>query len=91
MSPEYGATMGFFPVDKVTLQYLKLTGRSDETVAMIEAYLCANNMFVDYNEGNLILTPPTSGTILPGITRKIVIDIACDHGCFGSLSSYFLC
>ncbi|CDP10817.1 unnamed protein product [Coffea canephora] len=50
MSPEYGATMGFFPVDHVTLQYLKLTGRSDETVAMIEGYLRANNMFVDYNE-----------------------------------------
>ncbi|KAK1396754.1 Aconitase domain-containing protein [Heracleum sosnowskyi] len=50
MSPEYGATMGFFPVDHVTLQYLKLTGRSDETVSMIEAYLRANNMFVDYNE-----------------------------------------
>ncbi|CAL5341724.1 unnamed protein product [Camellia sinensis] len=33
MSPEYRATMGFFPVDHVTLQYLKLTGRSDETVA----------------------------------------------------------
>lgn len=33
MSPEYGATMGFFPVDHVTLQYLKLTGRSDETVS----------------------------------------------------------
>ncbi|KAI4325086.1 hypothetical protein MLD38_030513 [Melastoma candidum] len=50
MSPEYGATMGFFPVDHVTLQYLKLTGRSDDTVAMIEAYLRANKMFVDYNE-----------------------------------------
>ncbi|KAG6416964.1 hypothetical protein SASPL_124405 [Salvia splendens] len=50
MSPEYGATMGFFPVDRVTLQYLKLTGRTEETVAMIEAYLRANNMFVDYNE-----------------------------------------
>lgn len=34
MSPEYGATMGFFPVDHVTLQYLKLTGRSDETVSI---------------------------------------------------------
>lgn len=33
MSPEYGATMGFFPVDHVTLQYLKLTGRKDETVS----------------------------------------------------------
>lgn len=32
MSPEYGATMGFFPVDHVTLQYLKLTGRCDATV-----------------------------------------------------------
>ncbi|PON91974.1 Aconitase/Iron-responsive element-binding protein [Trema orientale] len=50
MSPEYGATMGFFPVDHVTLQYLKLTGRSDETVAMIEGYLRANKMFVDNNE-----------------------------------------
>ncbi|XP_057457857.1 aconitate hydratase, cytoplasmic [Lotus japonicus] len=50
MAPEYGATMGFFPVDNVTLQYLKLTGRSEETVEMIEAYLRANKMFVDYNE-----------------------------------------
>ncbi|KAJ7981297.1 Aconitate hydratase [Quillaja saponaria] len=50
MSPEYGATMGFFPVDHVTLQYLKLTGRSDETVTMIEGYLRANKMFVDYDE-----------------------------------------
>lgn len=50
MSPEYGATMGFFPVDHVTLQYLKLTGRSDDTVSMIEAYLRANNMFVDYSQ-----------------------------------------
>ncbi|KAI8011238.1 hypothetical protein LOK49_LG06G01411 [Camellia lanceoleosa] len=46
MSPEYGATMGFFPVDHVALQYLKLTRRSEETVT----YLRANNMFVDYNE-----------------------------------------
>ncbi|KAL2988300.1 hypothetical protein AAZX31_11G078800 [Glycine max] len=50
MSPEYGATMGFFPVDHVTLQYLRLTGRSDETVSMIESYLRANKMFVDYSE-----------------------------------------
>ncbi|KAM3245332.1 hypothetical protein ACQJBY_056575 [Aegilops geniculata] len=55
MSPEYGATMGFFPVDHVTLDYLRLTGRSDETVSMIEAYLRANNMFVDYNEGFAVL------------------------------------
>ncbi|CAM8989050.1 unnamed protein product [Rhodiola kirilowii] len=53
MSPEYGATMGFFPVDHVTLQYLKLTGRTDETIAMIESYLRANKLFVDYNEPQL--------------------------------------
>ena len=35
MSPEYGATMGFFPVDHVTLEYMKLTGRSDEKVSSI--------------------------------------------------------
>uniref|UniRef100_A0A453EPS2 Aconitase/3-isopropylmalate dehydratase large subunit alpha/beta/alpha domain-containing protein n=1 Tax=Aegilops tauschii subsp. strangulata TaxID=200361 RepID=A0A453EPS2_AEGTS len=50
MTPEYGATMGFFPVDQVALDYLRLIGRSDETVSMIEAYLRANNMFVDCNE-----------------------------------------
>lgn len=39
MSPEYGATMGFFPVDHVTLQYLKLTGRSDETVSTLQDHI----------------------------------------------------
>src|SRR5213076_991102 len=43
MSPEYGATCGFFPVDDVTLQYLRLTGRSDERVALVEAY-CKENL-----------------------------------------------
>lgn len=40
MSPEYGATMGFFPVDHVTLQYLKLTGRNDETVRCPFFFCC---------------------------------------------------
>ncbi len=43
MSPEYGATCGFFPVDAETLRYLRLTGRSDENVALVEAY-CKENM-----------------------------------------------
>ncbi len=43
MSPEYGATCGFFPVDDETLRYLRLTGRSDERVALVEAY-CRENM-----------------------------------------------
>jgi aconitate hydratase len=43
MSPEYGATCGFFPVDDVTLQYMRLTGRSEERIALVEAY-CKENM-----------------------------------------------
>ncbi|HXV02715.1 MAG TPA: aconitate hydratase [Gaiellaceae bacterium] len=43
MSPEYGATCGFFPVDQVTLDYLRLTGRPDERVALVEAY-CKENL-----------------------------------------------
>jgi aconitate hydratase A / 2-methylisocitrate dehydratase len=43
MSPEYGATCGFFPVDGATLQYLRLTGRPDERIALVEAY-CKENM-----------------------------------------------
>ncbi|KAI9108570.1 hypothetical protein K1719_020454 [Acacia pycnantha] len=50
MCPEYGATMAFFPVDHVTLDYLRLTGRSEDMVSMIEAYLCENRLFIDYNE-----------------------------------------
>jgi len=43
MSPEYGATCGFFPVDDVTLGYLRLTGRSEERIALVEAY-CKENL-----------------------------------------------
>jgi aconitate hydratase len=43
MSPEYGATCGFFPVDQVTIDYLRLTGRSAERVALVEAY-CKENL-----------------------------------------------
>lgn len=45
MAPEYGATMGFFPVDNETLNYLRLTGRSEEQVALVEAYYKAQNLF----------------------------------------------
>ncbi|WLD57990.1 aconitate hydratase AcnA [Salinispirillum sp. LH 10-3-1] len=38
MAPEYGATCGFFPVDEVTLEYLRLTGRDDAVVERVEAY-----------------------------------------------------
>jgi len=45
MSPEYGATMGFFPVDDQTLTYLRLTGRSNAQVKLIEAYCKAQGLF----------------------------------------------
>jgi len=45
MAPEYGATMGFFPVDAETLKYLRLSGRSDAHVALVEAYTKAQGLF----------------------------------------------
>lgn len=45
MAPEYGATMGFFPVDDQTLEYLRLTGRSDEQIALVKEYLTAQGLF----------------------------------------------
>ncbi|MBJ3813591.1 aconitate hydratase AcnA [Shimwellia pseudoproteus] len=45
MSPEYGATCGFFPVDQVTLDYMRLSGRSDEQIALVEAYCKAQGMW----------------------------------------------
>ncbi len=48
MAPEYGATMGFFPVDQETINFLKFTGRSEEQVALVEAYLKSTG-FVSHN------------------------------------------
>jgi aconitate hydratase len=45
MAPEYGATVGFFPVDEKTLEYFRSTGRSDERVAAIRSYYEAQGMF----------------------------------------------
>ena len=45
MAPEYGATMGFFPVDHETLKYLRLSGRSEEQVQLVEAYTRAQGLF----------------------------------------------
>ena len=45
MAPEYGATCGFFPVDEETLRYLKATGRSEERVALVEAYAKEQGMW----------------------------------------------
>ena len=57
MGPEYGATMGYFPVDEKTVEYFRTTGREPEQVAAIEAYFRAQGMFgmpkagdIDYSE-----------------------------------------
>jgi len=47
MSPEYGATCGIFPIDKETLKYLRLTGRSEEQIALAEAYAREQGLFHD--------------------------------------------
>ncbi len=47
MSPEYGATCGIFPIDKETLKYLRLTGRTDEQIALVEAYSREQGLFHD--------------------------------------------
>jgi aconitate hydratase len=49
MSPEYGATCGFFPVDDETLKYLRLTGRDEQHVALVEAYCKENALWHDPN------------------------------------------
>jgi aconitate hydratase len=45
MAPEYGATMGFFPVDERTLEFLRFTGRSDEVIRLVEAYTKEQQLF----------------------------------------------
>ncbi|HEX8583841.1 MAG TPA: aconitate hydratase AcnA [Allosphingosinicella sp.] len=47
MAPEYGATCGFFPIDGKTLEYLRLTGRSDEQIALTEAYAKAQGFWLE--------------------------------------------
>ncbi|MBF85808.1 MAG: aconitate hydratase AcnA [Acidobacteria bacterium] len=47
MAPEYGATIAIFPIDGMTLDYLKLTGRDEEHVALVEAYAKAQGLFRD--------------------------------------------
>jgi len=56
MAPEYGATMGYFPVDEKTLDYLRMTGRSDESVERVRDYFTAQGMFGIPKEGEVDYT-----------------------------------
>ena len=56
MAPEYGATCGFFPVDKVALDYLRLSGRDTHRIALVEAYLRAQGMFREPGQPDPVFT-----------------------------------
>lgn len=56
MAPEYGATCGFFPVDAQTLDYMRLTGRPEETIALTEAYAKAQGMWRDAGSPDPVFT-----------------------------------
>jgi len=64
MGPEYGATCGIFPVDAETLNYLRLTGRSEEQIALVEDY---------YKEQNMFLTPDSAEA---EYTETLELDLA---------------
>ena len=63
MSPEYGATCGFFPVDELTLTYLRLTGRPDDRVTLVEAYCKENLLWHDE-------------TVEPEYSQVVELDLA---------------
>ncbi|KTC69265.1 Aconitate hydratase [Legionella birminghamensis] len=60
MAPEYGATCGFFPVDKETLRYLELTGREEHRIKLVEAYCKAQGMWYDQNSPDPVFTDTLS-------------------------------
>ncbi len=56
MAPEYGATCGFFPIDNRTLEYLRLTGRDEARIQLVEAYARAQGMWRDANTPDPLFT-----------------------------------
>ncbi|WP_417476444.1 aconitate hydratase AcnA [Maricaulis sp.] len=71
MAPEYGATCGFFPVDRETLTYMTATGRDDKRVALVEAYSKAQGMYRPDYEADPIFTDSLHldmGSVVPAIS-----------------------
>jgi aconitate hydratase len=70
MAPEYGATCGFFPVDKIALDYLRLSGRDLHRIALVEAYLKAQGMFNEPGRPDPVFTDTLEldlGSVLPSV------------------------
>ncbi len=68
MAPEYGATCGFFPVDKMALDYLRLSGRDAHRVELVEAYLKAQGMFLEPGSPDPVFTDTLEldlGSVVP--------------------------
>jgi aconitate hydratase len=70
MAPEYGATCGFFPIDKETIRYLRNSGRDEDRIALVEAYAKANGMWRDetYDPIYTDTLHLDMGTIVPAIS-----------------------
>ncbi|AYC29487.1 aconitate hydratase AcnA [Paenisporosarcina cavernae] len=64
MAPEYGATCGFFPVDEEALDYMRLTGRDDEHIAVVKEYLSKNDLFF------------TADSVDPTYTDVVELDLS---------------
>ena len=64
MAPEYGATCGLFPIDRETINYLRLTGRSESQVALVEAYTRRQGLFRD------------SDSLVPRYSATLALDLS---------------
>ncbi len=70
MAPEYGATCGFFPIDERTMDYMRLTARSEENIALVEAYAKANGFWREEGAADPIFTDTLEldmGTVVPSL------------------------
>lgn len=56
MAPEYGATCGFFPIDEKTIEYLRFSGRSDQTVALVESYAKEQGLWINDGDADPLFT-----------------------------------
>ena len=70
MAPEYGATCGIFPIDAVTLDYLRVSGRDEHRIALVEAYAKAQGMWRDATSPDPVFTDTLEldmGTVEPSM------------------------
>jgi aconitate hydratase len=83
MAPEYGATCGFFGIDDKTLDYMRLTGRDEDAIALTEAYAKAQGMWIDPNAPDPVFTSTLEldmGSVEPSLAGpkrpqdKVVLD-----------------